>query len=216
MKYWLTQSLLNSWIHWRESDEQFEPSAWESFLSALRCTPQEPTRAMLNGRKFEAMVNTIVAGYTPEDAPNGRWVRAADQFARICSGGQPQVRLADELSAYGLELCLFGIADYVKAGTIYDIKKVGRYEYGKYLQSPQHPMYLHLLPQAMKFTYLIFDGTRCYKETYRRPDAQPIQEIITEFLGFLDFAGLLDTYKTNWAMTPRREERFNDVYRLRK
>ena len=155
--YWLTQSLLSSWKHFLDADDAYADAALSSFLSTLRREEKETTQAMQAGIDFEAAINSTVAG-VPIEPVSEKYDRAVAKFSRICSGGQPQAPVAGRLHVSGLDFQLYGACDYVKAGVIYDIKRVQRYEYGKYLHSPQHPMYLHLLPGASKFTYLIFDG----------------------------------------------------------
>ena len=185
MSYWMTQSLLNSWIYWQNVDDQYEEKAYASFLATLRREKEAPTKAMQTGIKFEDDINALVASGEikplPPDA--GNWEKAVNRFARICCGGQSQVPVSGDISISGMELVLYGVCDYVKAGQIFDIKKVSsKYEYGKYYNSPQHPMYLHLIPEAKRFDYLIFNGTFCYRETYRRCDCKPIQQTISEFI----------------------------------
>lgn len=207
MKFWMTQSLLSSWIYYINADEEYSDSAWASFLSTLKREWKEPTKAMQDGIKFENMVNRIVAGEDLGDIPNAKWDTAARRFAAKCMGGQSQTTVSGELSVCGMDFALYGVCDYVKAGTIYDIKKVTRYEYGKYLRSPQHPMYFYLIPDAKRFDYLIFDGSNCYVETYRRGDCLPIDRTISEFVRFLSDTDGLDTYKEFWAMNREREEK---------
>lgn len=204
MKYWLTQSLLSSWLYYLNSVDEYSDSAWAAFISTLRREKKPPTKATQDGIRFEDMVNGLVAG-NPVQADNAKWDAAARRFAAKCSGGQAQIPVTGELSAAGLDFVLYGVCDYVKAGIIYDIKKVSRYEYGKYQHSPQHPMYLHLIPEAKRFDYLIFDGSTCYVETYRRGDYKPIEQTITEFIRFLDETDGLDVYKHFWAMNEKRE-----------
>lgn len=204
MTYWMTQSLLSSWAHYLNADEEHSQSAWDSFVSTLRREKKEPTQAMQDGIKFEDMVNHLVAGQSPEGATNAKWDAAARWFAGRCAGGLSQVPVAGGLSVSGMDFCLYGVCDYVKAGLIIDIKKVTRYEYGKYQHSPQHPMYLHLLPEAKRFDYLIFDGSNCHIEAYRREDCKPIEQTISEFIRFLEDTGGLAIYKHFWVMNEER------------
>lgn len=204
MTYWLTQSLLSSWLYFLNADEERSGDAWTSFVSTLRREEREPTQAMQDGKRFEDMINRLVAGYVPEGEYNAKWDAAARRFAARCFGGLSQVPVTGDLTVSGINFCLYGVCDYVKAGLIMDIKKVVRYEYGKYQHSPQHPMYLHLLPEAKRFDYLIFDGANCHVETYRREDCKPIDQTIAEFLWFLTDTGWLDVYKKFWAMNEER------------
>lgn len=204
MTYWMTQSLLSSWIYCLNADEGCSDEAWAGFVSTLRREEKEPTQAMRDGILFESMVDRLAAGEQIEDAPNAKWAAAARRFAGRCAGGKPQVPVTGDLSTAGMDFCLYGVCDRVKAGIIMDIKKVVRYEYGKYQHSPQHPMYLHLLPEARRFDYLIFDGSNCHIETYRREDCAPIEQTISEFVRFLEDTGGLDIYKHFWAMDEAR------------
>lgn len=208
MKWYLTQSLLSSWRFYMNADDAFSESAYASFMASLRCEAKEKTAAMQAGIDFEDAINRTVAGETPEPV-NAKWDKAVRRFSKICTGGQPQVPVRGELHVCGMDFGVYGLCDYVKSGVIYDIKKVTRYEYGKYFDSPQHPMYMTLVPEAKKFSYLIFDGSNCYIETYRRGDFKPIEETITEFLRWLYETKNLETYKEYWKMT---DERMNKVY----
>lgn len=208
--YWMTQSLLSSWLYYMNAEEPYAEEALALFLAALRREKRERTRAMEEGVRFENMVNAAVSG-VPFQSPNEKWTRAAERFAGLCRGGQAQTPVSGRMSAAGMEFVLYGVCDYVKAGQIYDIKKVARYEYGKYAASPQHPMYLHLLPEAARFDYLIFDGTTCFRETYRRCDCKPLGQTVTEFMGYLNRAGYMELYKANWAMNEKREEMIDGI-----
>ena len=199
--YWLTQSLLSSWKHFLDADDAYADAALSSFLSTLRREEKETTQAMQAGIDFEAAINSTVAG-VPIEPVSEKYDRAVAKFSRICSGGQPQVPVAGRLHVSGLDFQLYGVCDYVKAGVIYDIKRVQRYEYGKYLHSPQHPMYLHLLPGASKFTYLIFDGANTYAETYRRGDFEPIEDTISCFI---------NDYFTHWEMNTERMDKIDGI-----
>lgn len=207
MKFWMTQSLLSSWTYYMHADEEYSDTAWDSFLSTLRREMKEPTKAMQDGVLFEDMVNRLAVGEALEEDANDKWAAAALRFATKCAGGQSQVPVTGELSVCGMDFVLYGVCDYVKAGIIYDIKKVTRYEYGKYQHSPQHPMYLHLIPEAKRFDYLIFDGSNCHVETYRRENCYPIKQTIVEFIGFMQGYDGLEAYKRFWAMNQEREDK---------
>ena len=203
--FYLTQTLLSSWQHFLDSDDTYAEDAFASFIQTLKREPKETTAAMQAGIDFEAAINAEVAG-TPVDIQNEKAARAIRRFSRLCAGGQPQVPVAGQITAAGVGICLYGVCDYVKAGTIYDIKRVQRYEYGKYFHSPQHPMYLHLVPGAAKFSYLIFNGTDTFIETYRRGDFTPIEETIAKFINWLRENGYMSLYEEHWTMNDERME----------
>lgn len=207
---YLTQSLLSSWRYFLNAEDAYSESAYQSFLSTLRREEKEPTRAMLDGIAFEDAINAVVRGEEPQDL-NPKWDAAVKRFARICFGGASQTPVSGFLSVRGLNIAVYGLCDYVKSGVIYDIKKVTRYEYGKYYDSPQHPMYMKLLPEAKKFVYLIFDGTHTYMETYRPGDFRPIESIVSDFIGWLQEMNLFDEYKKYWSMNEERNEKIYEL-----
>ncbi len=98
---------------------------------------------------------------------------------------------------------MYGILDALKAGTIYDVKFSNKSFdsaelAGKYFDSPQHPAYLYLLPEAREFTYLVSDGEDLYTETYTRKNSQSLPEIVEEFLMSIDAMGLMPVYLEKW------------------
>lgn len=206
---YLTQSLLSGWRYLLNAEDAYTESAYQAFLASLRREPKETSKAMQDGIDFEDAINKVVRSEDVEVNP--KWETAVRKFSRICAGGQSQTPVSGVFEIGGVKIGVYGLCDYVKAGVIYDIKKVTRYEYGKYFESPQHPMYMELIPKAKKFTYLIFDGTHTYQETYRRGDFRPIQSIISDFIGWLKKMNLLEEYKKYWSMNDERNEK---VYEL--
>lgn len=208
--YYLTQSLLSSWRYFLSAEDQYSDSAYQSFLSALRREKTPPSKAILDGIAFEDAINATIRGECP-DIDNQKWAKAVQRFSRICDGGQPQTPVSGVLDVNGLDIAVYGLCDYVKAGVIYDIKKVTRYEYGKYFGSPQHPMYMKLIPEAKKFVYLIFDGMHTYTETYRPGDFRPIEEIVSEFIGWLHNTNNFEEFEKYWTMNDKRKERIYEL-----
>ena len=208
--FYLTQTLLSSWQHFLDSDDAYAEAALASFIQTLKREPKETTPAMQAGIDFESAINAVVAGDSA-DIKNEKEARAIRRFSRLCAGGQPQVPVAGDIASAGIEIRLYGVCDYVKAGTIYDIKRVQRYEYGKYFHSPQHPMYLHLVPGAAKFSYLIFNGTDTFVETYRRGDFVPIEETIAKFINWLRENGYMSLYEEHWNMNDERMEKTHGI-----
>lgn len=207
---YLTQSLLSSWRYFLNSDDQYSDAAYLSFLSALRREETPPTKAMLEGITFEDAINATVCGEQLAYM-NPKLEKAVQRFSRICAGGQPQAPVSGILHINGLDIACYGKCDYVKAGVVYDIKKVTRYEYGKYFDSPQHPMYMRLIPEAKKFVYLIFDGMHTYTETYRPGDFRPIEEIISEFIGWLHNTNNFEEFEKYWTMNDERKKRIYEL-----
>lgn len=196
--YKMTHSLLESWR--RATDPDADESAFGVFLDTLERKKRQKTKAMQDGIDFENAVTRYINNEAPDSKRIGDELRAIAQFGNRLRGAQLQVREEKEIKVCGREILLVGVADALKAGILSDIKRVQRYEYGKYQFSTQHPMYMELFPEALRFDYLIFDGKYCYMEQYRRGDFEPIHGTIKAFLEYLDGAELMEIYKKNWEV----------------
>ena len=173
-----------------------------SFLSALRREPSEMNEAIENGIEFENEIYAMASGQLRP--PHPKWERGICQIASLLAGAQFQVRVQREIKIDGMTFLVYGILDALQAGTIYDIKfknrSFGSLDLaGDYLDSPQHPFYFYLVPEALRFRYLVSDGQDLYIEEYRPEDTKDAGELIREFIAFLKAADLLDTYKQFWA-----------------
>lgn len=196
--YKLTCTLLNNWLY--ATDPDASETAYIRFLNALERKREPASKAMQAGIAFETMV-TNYAMDTAQPLPEDKAaMRAVIQFGNRCRGGAWQVWAEKPVQIAGKELLLVGVADCLKQGILYDLKRVQRYEYGKYQHSAQHPMYMELFPEAIRFDYLIFDGAYCYREQYRRGDFEPIHNIGTRFLHYLEDAGLMEIYQKHWEV----------------
>lgn len=195
--YKLTHSLLEGWN--RATDPEASDESFEAFLETLERKPRPKTAAMKAGIAFEDLVNKSAKGL-PIETEDEKALKAAQSFGARLQNAQLQVRSEKAMEILGVPFLLVGIADAVHAGIISDIKRVQRYEYGKYHPSTQHPMYMELFPEAIRFDYLIFDGTYCYREQYRRGDFRPIQEHAAAFVRYLEDADLMDIYKKHWEV----------------
>lgn len=190
-RYLITQSLLSSWLYIYKSDD-----GYDDFLKTLHKEPIQPTRAMLEGQRFENCLNSVLNG--AEIEPTHEWYKPIMELYPILQSAQQQVALSKRVTVEGIEFVLYGVLDFLKAGVIYDTKFSKSYHVGKYLNSPQHPMYFALVPEAYEFTYLICDGEYIYKETYRPDEVEPIERTIKYFLEFLENLNLMGIYKENW------------------
>ena len=200
MKTLITQSLLAAFGFMFSCPEESAADAEESFLRTLRREPEPPNTAMLNGRKFENTVYEMAAGGNPNA---GRWEPGARKIADIIRGSQIQVKMQRDIRVNGNDYLLYGIADAIHAGTIYDVKffsrSIGSADlYGKYRESPQHPAYFHLCPGAERFLYLVSDGTDVYIETYEPETSVGIWLFIEQFAEYIERYGLADLYREKW------------------
>lgn len=199
--YRITHSLISAWDY--ATGEYATDNSLDEFMVTLRREPHERSKSMQIGVDFENEVTHYAA--------NGRLQKSdsdyadAERAAIIGFGSRvrnsvPQVRAEKRMKIGGMDFQLVGVADYLKAGIIYDTKRVGRYEYGKYVSSSQHPLHFELFPETIRFDYLIFDGGQTYTETFRRGECTPAEILISRFIRDMRDAGMMDTYKQYWEV----------------
>lgn len=197
-RYLLTQSLLSSWEYqYRAPDPD---AAHRDFLRVLRREPGETNRAIQDGIAFEDMVTTYIQGVMPPE--DHSWNGAVCQAGEIVKGSRPQVKAYQEARIGGVDFLLYGRMDYLREGIIFDTKFSRHYECGKYLKSPQHPMYFACEPGAYRFVYVVSNGEDVYTEEYRREDTAPIDGTVCGFLDYLRCISQLDTYFEYWRSNP--------------
>lgn len=225
-RYKITQSLISAWNYVHNCWEGQEDAAMESFLTALRGEKEELTPEQMqniqNGFDFEKLVTDIATGaFHPQYEFDGmtdpetceetcrevypKWYRPAAEFGALLRGAQFQVRIHRPITVRGMEFEIHGVLDALKEGVIYDIKfknkSFGSSDIaGDWLDSPQHPFYFYLVPEARKFLYLVSDGNDIYIEQYLPEETRKAADIISEFVDFLETAGLMDVYKANWQV----------------
>jgi len=190
-RFLITQSLISSW-QWGFKLE----NGYEDFLKTLQRKPIQQTRAMLDGIRFENVLNATLDG--AEIEPTHEWYKPIMEIYPTLHKAQQQVRLSKNVTIQGVNFVLYGVFDFLKAGIIYDTKYSKTYHVGKYLGSPQHPMYFALCPEAYKFQYKICDSKYVYTETYCPGEVEPIEHTIKHFMDFLDKQNLVKTYCDNW------------------
>ena len=203
MKTRITKTLLDSWAYTFDCYEGGEEDAMNDFLKTLNREPIEENEAIANGKAFEKLVEDMAEG---REVSPGKWNEGARKVAEIVKGGQWQVHVETDLTVGGRQFWLHGFCDVVKAGVIYDIKFKskgfgGLDLYGSYRTHSQHSAYLRCLPEAYEFVYLVSDGEELYTEAYTRQTCRPIEEIIQEFMNWLESKPeLLKIYEEKWAV----------------
>ena len=193
-RYLITQSLLAAWL-WQYGAGDPE-KARRDFMKVLRREPSRPSAAMARGIQFENMVTACLRGCPPEEGH--KWERGVRQVAEEIRGAQLQVPAWRQARVEGVPFLLYGRMDALRAGTIFDIKFSAAYEPGKYLDSPQHPMYFACCPEARRFVYLVCDGRELCRESYTPAETPPIEAAIRQFMGYLEAMGLVELYTQKW------------------
>ena len=193
----ITQSLLSSW-EWTFKKE----SGWDDFLATLHREKKPPTEAMLDGIRFENVLNAVLNG--EQITEDNEWFAPITEMADELCGSQQQVTLFRDIEVDGQPILLHGVLDYLREGIIWDCKFSKRYGsngvLNKYLSSPQCPLYLTLCPEVFKFIYIISDGKYVYREVYPREIMPPIEPTIKNFLKFVDNYGLRETLEEKWSV----------------
>ena len=193
-KLLLTQSLLSSWLY---QFNAYDPQkAREDFIRVLKREPTPQSKAMQDGIRFENMVTACCDGVKPD--PDHEWDKVVRETAEILCGAQFQVAAYRDKRIDGVPFLFYGRLDALKAGVIYDTKFSRSYQAGKYAGSPQHPMYFECVPEAYRFIYIIADDKAVYTEEYRREDTPPPDEMIRQFMSYLETTGLAQLYIDNW------------------
>ena len=204
-RYLMTQSLLSAWETLylplpsglgEEGKEKLHQSRMEGFLRALERRPAKPSRANLDGIQFENMVTACCAGDPPPT--DHRWREGVMTAGKILKGCQFQVAAWRDMRIDGLDFLLYGRLDGLRAGVIYDLKFSRKYQPGKYLDSPQHPMYFACVPEASRFDYVVYTGKDICTESYQREETPPVSFRISHFIQYLTCAGLEKTYRERW------------------
>lgn len=189
----LTQSLISSYNYIFKRDD-----GWEDFLKALNRERKQPTTAMLDGQRFESVLNAVLNG-EPLLMDN-EWYNPLVEMSYELQGSAQQVTLFRDLEIDGEQYLIHGVLDYLREGLIWDCKYSKTYALNKYLDSPQHPFYMYLCPEARQFRYIICDGKYVYRETYPREIIQPIEPIIKNFINFIKTHGLYDVLVEKWRV----------------
>lgn len=194
MSYLITQSLLNSWLYqYKAYDEE---AANADFLNTLHRIKTLPTEAIQNGIDFENAVYAYCTDRTIK-LPKG-WENGIKGVSDYVHGGVFQLSASVNRHISGMDFVLYGRLDALKMGTIFDVKFSKRYERGKYIDSPQHPMYFAVCPEVDRFVYVISDGAEVWTETYTRQETPDINGTIEQFIDYMKAANLLDTYRKKW------------------
>lgn len=190
----ITQSLLSAWEYGLKSDDGY----WD-FLRTLNREKKQPTQAMLDGIRYENVLNSVLLG---EQIPDDHeWKFPITEMVRELDGAQQQVNLFLDYDIDGQAFLLHGVLDYLREGLIWDCKFSKTYHLNKYLGSPQTAMYMTLVPEARCFTYIISDGKYVYRERYPRDIVPSVEPELRAFMKFCKQHDLWNTFKEKWRVS---------------
>ncbi len=196
---YVTATLLNSWLYYLKSREEYEEQAREDFLNCLNKIKTEPTEAMQRGIDFENAVHTCdVLNTVCEDDDT------VNEITGYIKDGLWQETVSKHIDIDGLDVLVYGKADVIKMDTVYDIKRVSKYKIGKYSKSVQHLFYLYCsgLPT---FKYLVSNGKSVFIETYTSNayTESMTKAAIREFFEWLKATDRFDLYLEKWKGTDK-------------
>jgi hypothetical protein len=189
----ITQSLLSAWEWSFKTDD-----GWDDLIATLNREKKQPTKAMLDGIRYENVLNNVLKGEPLP--PEHEWYKPIWEMTMELSGARQQVNLFQDCEVGGQPFLLHGVLDYLREGHIWDCKFSKNYHLNKYLTSPQTPMYMALVPEARDFTYIISDGNYVYRERYPRDIVPPIEPTIYNFMQYLKKHGLWEVYCEKWKV----------------
>jgi hypothetical protein len=149
----ITPSLYSAWRYWKYCEGTGEQEM-RDLLDTLNKVKKDKTPAMQAGIDFENDIRNVCNGGEVDDF-------CVIEAAEIVKGGLWQQRVSRELDG---DLC-YGIADVIRRDTIFDIKRVFKYDLGKYEGSIQHLIYMYATG-IPNFEYVISDGQEVYIEAY--------------------------------------------------
>lgn len=196
--YLITPSLLNSWLYIEESGNSVKEAQSDtmSLEDKIRLKQEETKKDFiktLNREKFEPNKYMLAGIEFEKECYEGK-----NCVSPIIEGGCFQAVGMKNIEVDGQNFLMYGRLDVLKAGVIYDIKKVIRYSLPKYSWSCQHQFYMELFPKCKEFQYLIFDGKKLHVEKYLPSESTQIAVLIHQFINYLKINNLLDVYKEKW------------------
>lgn len=196
MAFLITASLYNAYRYYAENpissvSAENDKQAYDDFLRVLRKEPTPTTDAIQKGIDFENDIfNMTNRGIKSEDA-------CVCEIANIVKGGLWQQIVQKRVGDY----LLYGKADVIKERKIYDIKRTGSYDIGKYKDSIQHLLYMECTP-IEDFDYLIGDGKAVYIESYHK-DIDNQKTLIGKINNMVNFIKqtpeFWDAFVKNWT-----------------
>jgi len=188
--YKIYPSILDSFNYYLRAPDGDE----SELIKKINRIKTEPTEAMLTGVKLEKLINSR-RPYDVDDVGLlfGQEVdeKVYNELLERCSGLKQQF-LKSTFTVDGVDVLLYGFADYIYQDSIKDLKYTGRYEFPKYNKGSQHIIY-PLIAEKMgikssSFQYVITDLKRVYIEEYviNQSMIDSLFSSITNFIGFLE------------------------------
>ena len=188
-KYLITASLYGAYSYYMHTDfeeygdkaEEIEEKARQDWLDCLNKVKKPANEILQRGINFETAVFELTQGIERIEGINAETTAhgvtklpasnllddaeyaTAQEIAEKVKGGLWQETVCKTIGNY----VFYGKADIIRGNTIFDIKRVSKYDLGKYLKSIQHLIYMEC-SGIDNFKYVISDGAYVYVEDYHR------------------------------------------------
>lgn len=190
--YTISPTLINRFVSMR--DKMYDNSL-EELIKTLRREPFKKTWFFKRGDYFEE--NTYKNKYNP--------------FYNIVKDCHTQTYISKdiELKDEEFDIRIVGFMDFITKDkkTIYDTKRVQKWNDEKYDNSYQHLFYMWAIPESEEFYYLVGEGLgwnpdNYYQVRYEKPADEELEEIsldiIYQFINWLRDNDYMELYKENF------------------
>jgi hypothetical protein len=184
----LSPTFLDSFRYYREAKDEYADKARRDLIDRLNGV-SVTSEAMRKGIDFEQAVCDYCDGkkITVGRGAKPALLQSIDEIAGYVNGALRQVHVSAHIAT---DIVIHGYIDFLKGGTIYDVKTTHQYEFPKYLHKCQHLAYMAALrPHGIAtFKYLITDFSSVYVEEYRWSDSMlgDLKGRAMDFLSYLE------------------------------
>jgi hypothetical protein len=200
----LSPTFLDSFRYYREAGDEYADKARRDLIDRLNGV-SVTSEAMRKGIEFERAVCDCCDGGEIEAGPVKPALRPIiEEIAGHVSGALRQVHVSTRIAP---DIVVHGYVDFLKGGTIYDVKTTGKYEFPKYLRKCQHLAYMAALrPYGIgTFKYLATDFADVYVEEYRWSDSM-LSELKGRAMDFLSYLEIDPEMKEAFERKTLRQE----------
>jgi hypothetical protein len=194
-KYHIYPSLLDSFAWYKKSEAE---NGLQEFLDKLNRVQTAPSDAMLRGIAFEKLLTDAALGKPLHAKENGTFAchdidvheELVGKFEARLEGSVRQVFVESVLDCAVGPVRVYGYVDNILRDTAIDTKTTGKYEFPKYLDSFQRPVYLEGLRShgIDKFQFLVTDFRELYVEDYHYnpADTDRLIAAVNELVDFIE------------------------------
>ncbi len=168
-KYRFYATLLDAFVWFKASESE---SAEQEFLDKINRVPITDEKAlerMNKGTQFNNLIDMLLVDKTLQQEQFKAEV--VSELTNYLYGSVSQYRTEAIIKCNGIDILVYGVADYIKENKCIDLKTTSSYDLGKYKDSVQK----HLYPVCLnaegilidEFEFLVTDFNSVFKEPYK-------------------------------------------------